>query len=140
MCTSAAFLAFLSELRRLKVLGLITEEKIQELSDLRGPAWKYINDQARPDLLLQELGLGEGKTIRKAEFPVEGWPREGDLMQMWREDNSGHAVVFGGYLKDSKGSIQGICYWSANLSTNGYGKLCEPIEVMNRIIVARFKS
>lgn len=138
MCTSAAFLAFLSELRRLKDLGLITEEKIQELSDLRGQAWKYINDQARPDLLLQELGLGGGRVIRKADFPVEGWPRQGDLLQIWREDNTGHSVVFGGYMKDPSGTIRGVCYWSANLSTNGYGKLCEPMEVVNRMIVARF--
>ncbi len=140
MCTSAAFLAFLSELRRLKDLGLITEEKIQELSDLRGIAWNYINHQARPDLLLTELGLGTGRTIRKNEFPVEGWPKEGDLLQIWREDQSGHSVVFGGYLKDSQGTIQGICYWSSNLSTNGYGRLCEPVEVVNRMIVARFNS
>lgn len=141
MCTSATFLAFLKAAKNLKEKGLVTDQQIAEWSDIDdGPAWKYINEQARPDLLLEELKLGEGKILRKKEIPNKNWPREGDLLQFWREDSSGHSVVFSGYLKDSAGKTVAICYWSANDVTNGYGKRCEPLELVNRMIIGRFNS
>jgi hypothetical protein len=138
MCTSAVFLAFLQEAKRKKELGQVTEKQLREWSDLHGPAWKYINDQARPDLLLTETGLGSGKVLRGPSIPEEGWPREGDIVQFWRNDNSGHSTIFAGFLKNEEGLNQGICFWSSNLATNGYGKVCEPLSNVNRIIVARF--
>ena len=138
MCTSAVFLAFVKSLKDRRAKDLITQEQFNSWALVGGPAWIYLNSMARPDLLFETLKLGTGKTLRRNELPDSDWPREGDFLQIWREDQSGHATIFAGYLKDTKGVTKGICYWSSNQMTKGYGKRCESLSVVNRIIVGRF--
>ncbi len=45
--------------------------------------------------------------------------RAGDFMDISRENNTGHTVVFLNWLKDEKGRIIGLKYWSSQESTNG---------------------
>lgn len=137
MCTSAVFLAFVKSLKNLRAKDLVTQAQFDSWSLVGGSAWIYLNAMARPDLLFELLKLGEGKTLRKDELPNAEWPKEGDFLQIWREDESGHATIFAGYLKDAKGKAKGICYWSSNEKTNGYGRRCEPLSVVNRLIVGR---
>lgn len=137
MCTSAVFLALVAEFKRRHEVGLLSKEKLLEWSDLKGPIWKMLNDQARPDLMMQELGIGMGKVLRKDQFDDKDWPIEGDVVQLWRNDNSGHSVIFAGKVMAKDSKLAALCYWSANLGTNGYGKRCEPIKNFDRMIVGR---
>lgn len=43
----------------------------------------------------------------------------GDLVQFWRYNNIGHAVIFQQWIRDANGKITGIQYWSAQRTTNG---------------------
>ncbi|WP_372370512.1 hypothetical protein [Candidatus Uabimicrobium sp. HlEnr_7] len=45
--------------------------------------------------------------------------KAGDFVQLWRHSGSGHSVVFISWLRDSKGNITGLQYWSTQTSTNG---------------------
>ena len=139
MCTSATFLAFLMKAKELVKERKLTLEQVEQWADLKGPVWTILNAQARPDLLLQEMNLGEGRTLRQKEIPTDNWPGQGDLVQIWRKDRSGHSVVFSNLLKSPDGKVVGLCYWASNKSTNGYGEKCEPIEKVDRLIAARFK-
>ena len=47
--------------------------------------------------------------------------RPGDFVQLWRKNNTGHSVVFLGWLRQGK-TITGIRYWSTQKSTNGIGE------------------
>lgn len=140
MCTSAVFLAFVMKLRNLHSKGEITTEQLEEWSDPSHGPYDYLNFQARPDLMLSTIGLGDGKTLRSPSIPEDGWPREGDIVQFWRNDGSGHSTIFSGFLKDSQGVVKGLCFWSSNLDTNGYGTFCEDMRQVNRVIVGRFKE
>jgi hypothetical protein len=140
MCTSAVYLAFLIQIKRLKEEGKLSQAKYESLTKFPGDSWKYLNNQARPDLLLQDNNLGIGKRLRRGEFPSKNWPKEGDLVQLWRDNHSGHSIVFSGYLTNSQGKAIGICYWTSNIKTNGYGKMCEDLGAINRLIVARFNE
>jgi hypothetical protein len=50
--------------------------------------------------------------------------REGDFVQLWRHNGSGHSVVFLRWKKKS-GKIVGLTYWSTQKSTNGIGERTE---------------
>ena len=43
----------------------------------------------------------------------------GDLVQFWRYNNTGHAVIFKRWIKDANGKITGIQFWSAQYTTRG---------------------
>ncbi|MEL7565003.1 MAG: hypothetical protein AAGU27_08995 [Dehalobacterium sp.] len=57
---------------------------------------------------------GIGKSITNLENA-----RAGDFIDISREDNSGHTVVFLNWLRDESGRIIGLKYWSSQESTNG---------------------
>ncbi len=139
MCTSAVFLAFLTQARRWRDEGRITEEQLALWADLHGPVYQALNFAAQPDELVRQLGVGYGATFRRNELPQLDWPRENDLVQIWRTRPpvSGHSVVAAGPLTDSSGTSIGLCYWSSNLGTNGYGLQCERYADMEKIIVGR---
>lgn len=139
MCTSATFLAFLLKVKELVSEKKLSETQIEEWADLHGPVWPLLNDQARPDLLLKNLNLGDGRILRNHEIPTDHWPAQGDIVQIWRKNRSGHSVVFSNFLKNPEGKNIGICYWASSQSTNGYGERCEPIEKVDRLIAARFR-
>jgi acetolactate decarboxylase len=48
----------------------------------------------------------------------------GDFVQLWRENGSGHSVVFLSWLRE-QGAIVGLEYWSTQPATNGIGKAIE---------------
>lgn len=45
--------------------------------------------------------------------------RAGDFIDLSRENNTGHTVVFINWLKDNGGKIIGLTYWSSQASTQG---------------------
>ena len=42
-------------------------------------------------------------------------------MQLWRQSNSGHSVIFREWVRDTDDTIIGISYWSTQSSTSGIG-------------------
>ena len=45
--------------------------------------------------------------------------KPGDFVQLWRNDGTGHSVIFQDWERDGAGAIVGIDYWSTQSSTNG---------------------
>lgn len=66
-------------------------------------------------------------------FRVTDWKdaRPGDFVQLWRENGSGHSVVFLGWEREhdrDDGRITGIRYWSTQGATDGIGARTESFE------------
>jgi hypothetical protein len=68
--------------------------------------------------------LEKEKIGRKIEWE-EAEP--GDFVQFWRNNKSGHSVVFLGWERDSVGVISGMKYRSSQTKTNGIGDRIEVI-------------
>jgi hypothetical protein len=139
MCTSAIFLAFLSQARRWKEEGRITDQQFAEWASLSGPVYRGLNIAAQPDELVRQLGVGQGASFTGDQLPQKDWPKENDFVQIWRTRPpvSGHSVVAAGQLTDINGANIGLCYWSSNSETKGYGFQCERYAGMERILVGR---
>ena len=70
-------------------------------------------------LALEKLGLGKGVPLDEA--------KAGDFVQFWRNNKSGHSVVFLDWVRDDSGKITGIKYRSTQKLTNGIGDRTETI-------------
>lgn len=146
MCTSSTFLVFLEDLRELVAEGRVSPNVLVAAKDIKSDAWKLLNIQGRPDLLVDQFKdvsgkpLGESKVLRAKDLPSPGWPAPGDIVQIWRKNLSGHSVIFQSYLKDQNGKTVGLCYWSSNEVTNGYGYRCEPLDIVKTMIVGRLHT
>jgi hypothetical protein len=68
--------------------------------------------------------LEKEKLGRKIEWE-EAEP--GDFVQFWRNNKSGHSVLFLGWERDSLGVISGLKYRSSQTKTNGIGDRIEMI-------------
>ena len=88
-------------------------------------------------LALEEMQWGCAKDLPEA-LP-------GDFIQFWRNNNSGHAVIFINWVKNEKEQIIGITYRSSQKQTNGIGARTETIGVgpkdinINRIYIGRIE-
>lgn len=80
--------------------------------------------------------LGEKKTMQDALVTAKlgtaiaklDDAEPGDFVQLWRNDGSGHAVIFLGWERDPKTkAITALRYWSTQKSTNGIGERTETI-------------
>ena len=95
-------------------LGAITENEIGQFRK----DWYGVDGNRRTLVrTLSERGLGIEITN-----PEEA--REGDLVQFWRKNGSGHSVLFLGWERDSTGDRRAISYWSAQ-SANGISENTE---------------
>lgn len=47
--------------------------------------------------------------------------RPGDFVQLWRNNKSGHSVIFVNWIADAHGNKLGFRYWSTQKSSNGIG-------------------
>jgi cell wall-associated NlpC family hydrolase len=87
---------------------------------------------------LEKLNLGQ-KIKHEDAIP-------GDFVQFWRNNKSGHAVIFLGWQKDAQGKITGITYRSTQKVTNGIGDRTETIGTgdadinRERLYVVRLKG
>lgn len=72
-----------------------------------------------PQDALEAFGVGIGITLSEA-LP-------GDFVQLWRNDRSGHSVIFVNWLYDNTGQCSGLQYWSTQPGTNGIGFASESI-------------
>jgi len=103
--------------------------------------WYGSNDEAAETqclLALEKLGLGKSVTLENAQA--------GDFVQFWRNNKTGHSVIFLNWIKDSFGNITGINYRSTQKVTNGIGNRTETIGTaptdinLQRLYVVRLKG
>ena len=71
------------------------------------------------------LALEEYKMGRKITHFEEAIP--GDFVQLWRNNGSGHSVIFIDWERDDTGKIKALKYWSTQPVTKGIGLRVEPI-------------
>ncbi len=87
---------------------------------------------------LKKLGLGFEVKMREA--------KAGDFVQFWRNNKSGHSVIFLDWVKNESGEITGIKYRSTQKSTNGIGDRTETIGTgekeinLSRLYIVRLKG
>jgi hypothetical protein len=78
----------------------------------------------RTDFYVREL-LGSGVVEAFDNYglgeTVTDWEdaQQGDIIQLWRYNSTGHSVLFHSWERDLDGSIQGLTYWSTQSSTDG---------------------
>lgn len=70
-------------------------------------------------LALQEMQWGREIALGEAQ--------EGDFVQFWRNNNTGHSVIFIDWVRDEAFNIKGITYLSSQKHTNGIGVRTESI-------------
>ncbi len=82
--------------------------------------------QFRRDWYVREL-KGPGPTAAMENYGVgtdvgsfDNWQR-GDFVQLWRNNGSGHTVVFWGWILDEESNIVGMEYASCQGATDGLG-------------------
>lgn len=139
MCTSASFLALAAHAKKLRDQGRIDEQAFEELTTFGGPAYQILNTAAEPNQLVERYGLGTGSVQYSSDGSIgtnSDVPKDGDFIQMWRNNNSGHSAIFRGFVdSNGDGNNNLICYWSSQQSTNGYGTRCENISSMDRLLI-----
>ena len=64
-------------------------------------------------------------------------------MQYWRNNKSGHSVIFIDWIKNQEGKITQLKYWSTQKKTKGIGYNVEPVGdnkddiTLNKIFISR---
>lgn len=103
--------------------------------------WYGSNDAAAETqcvIALEKLGLGKAVALADA--------KAGDFVQFWRNNKTGHSVIFLNWIKDAQGRITGIKYRSTQKLTDGIGERTETIGSgekdinIERLYVARLKG
>ncbi len=64
--------------------------------------------------------------------------QEGDFVQLWRWNGSGHNPLFVNWVRNGSGQITGVRYWATQSSTNGIGYNTESFGETSGINRARF--
>ena len=142
MCTSATFLALISQAKSKMESGDISQQEFDDISTVGADAYKMLNSAAEPNELVERFGLGTGHIIHIADTNLDESPipTKGDIVQFWRKNGSGHSVVFKGFLDtDNDGVSDKICYWSSQKRTDGFGNSCEDINEVNRLLIGHLE-
>ncbi len=120
-CSGYTCGAALSALDRVGVLDNVDDKSIKDFkSTWYGSKGYKKDDKSTWDLsgnALEKHGLGY-KVDRDEAKP-------GDITQIWRENGSGHSVIFKDWEYDDKGDKIGIKYRSTQPSTDGVGDRVE---------------
>ena len=117
-CSGYTFNVAFETLKRLDVLPDSLSPKIKRFQHV----WYGIPAESMETqgvLALEEMGGGCSKSLKEAS--------PGDFVQFWRNNNSGHAVIFIDWIKNEKSEIIGLTYRSSQKQTNGIGVRTESI-------------
>jgi hypothetical protein len=81
-------------------------------------------EEFQTDWYVREL-LGAGASDALESYGI-GWRvaslsdvKPGDFVQLWRNNGTGHSVIFQDWERDGTGAIVGLDYWSTQSSTEG---------------------
>jgi hypothetical protein len=120
-CSGYTCGAALTAMERIGALEGLDDKKVKDFkSTWYGSKGYKKDDKSTWDLsgnALEEHGLGY-KVDREQAKP-------GDIAQIWRENGSGHSVIFKDWVVDDNGEKVGIKYRSTQPSTNGVGDRVE---------------
>ena len=118
-CTGITFEVFFKAMQeRNKKLGLSPDDfngmTFDELFDFVMSWYVADGNKAVQNVAKAVEKYGIGRRITNWEEA-----RAGDFMDLSRENNTGHTVVFINWLRDKNGKIIGLNYWSSQESTGG---------------------
>lgn len=118
-CTGITFEVFFKAMQnRNKKLGLNLDSfngmSYDQLYDFMLTWYVADGDKRVSNVAAAVEKYGIGKRITRFEDA-----KAGDFMDISRENNTGHTVVFMNWLRDKSGRIIGFKYWSSQQSTNG---------------------
>ena len=101
--------------------NLIDDLKVDQIKWLQKNWYGTNETSAETQCLysLEKLGLGKG--IKHPDAIA------GDFVQFWRNNKSGHSVIFLSWVRDKSGKITGLKYRSTQKSTNGIGDRTESV-------------
>lgn len=113
-CSGFTFATVMEAARR---AGLLSGKNAAQIKKFQQ---EWYGASSSPSVAEQQAGpamanLGIGGPILATQA------KPGDFAQIWRTNNSGHSVVFLGWLKDASGKVVGLRYKSAQPKTNGVG-------------------
>lgn len=117
-CSGYTFTVAFDALEKRGLIKNLTVDQIKWLQK----NWYGTNDVSAETQCLYSLEkLGLGKKVDHSDAQA------GDFVQFWRNNKSGHSVIFLDWVRDHSGKITGIKYRSTQKSTNGIGDRTETI-------------
>jgi hypothetical protein len=117
-CSGFTFNVAFETLKKLKVLPDTINSQLKRFQHV----WYGISEESVETqcvLALEEMQWGCAIPLQEA--------KPGDFVQFWRNNNSGHAVIFIDWVKNVNGQLIGITYRSSQKHTNGIGVRTEKI-------------
>jgi len=117
-CSGFTFTVVFNTLKENQLLDLLDLSQIKEFQN----HWygnTEIGAESQCVYALTKFQLG-----KKIEFEDA---KPGDFVQFWRNNKTGHSVVFLAWVKDEKGKITGLKYRSSQKLTNGIGDRIETV-------------
>lgn len=131
-CTGITFEVFFKAMqRRNKDYGLPVDDfngmTKEELFDFALTWYVAKGPKAQSNLAVAIEKYGLGERIWDLEDVAPG-----DFIDLSRENNTGHAVVFIDWIRDKDGRIIGLKHWSSQQSTNGISHKIEYFNVRDK--------
>lgn len=133
-CSGYTFGVVFEVLKKNNLLGGIPLETAKRFQK----EWYGSTPESRETLSVYALQkLNRGKKIAHHEA------QPGDFVQFWRNNNTGHSVIFVSWIKDGTGKITGLNYRSSQEVTNGISNRTENIGLtekdinLKRLYIAR---
>jgi hypothetical protein len=117
-CSGFTFTVVFNTLKEHQLLEAL---EVNHLKDFQNHWYGNTVDGAETQCLyaLTKYQLGKKVELKDAQA--------GDFVQFWRNNKTGHSVVFLAWEKDAKGKIIGIKYRSSQKLTNGIGDRVEKV-------------
>jgi len=115
-CSGFTFTVVFNTLKENQLLDLLDLNQVKEFQS----HWygnTTIGAETQCVYALTKFKLGKNVLLEDAQ--------PGDFVQFWRNNKSGHSVVFLSWEKDTKGKITGLKYRSSQKLTNGIGDRIE---------------
>jgi cell wall-associated NlpC family hydrolase len=98
--------------------GLLEDKTVDQIRRFQKQWYGATKESAEVQAAFAMENLGIGRTVSHEEA------RPGDFLQFWREDKSGHSVVFLAWIEED-GRKAGFRYRSTQKSTDGIGDRTE---------------
>lgn len=98
--------------------GLLRDKSVEQVRTFQKQWYGATKESGETQcaFAVERLGIGKQVMAEKA--------RQGDFLQLWRKNKSGHSVVFLEWVKDGRRPI-GVKYRSTQMSTDGIGDRIE---------------
>jgi hypothetical protein len=84
------------------------------------------------------MGCYSSLVLRGLAIPIINLKnaKQGDFIQFWRKNNTGHSVIFDSINYNENNEIE-LRYWSTQRSTNGIGYCSELLNKISELFICR---